>query len=95
MIIELNLTPHTVNLNGLNPYSNGMMIELAVKMTRNDTLFSLNPYSNGMIIEPTDEAIDWLRRKYSLNPYSNGMMIELFYDEQKDMMWVLILILME
>ena len=35
----------------LNPYSNGMIIELQRWLTQTHSGSSLNPYSNGMIIE--------------------------------------------
>ena len=36
----------------LNPYSNGMKIELLNIKSMKRNLLSLNPYSNGMKIEP-------------------------------------------
>ena len=58
----------------LNPYSNGMKIEL-VDILYMFARISLNPYSNGMKIERMR-----LRSKSPLtrclNPYSNGMKIE-------------------
>ena len=70
---KIDLSDKTVS-NCLNPYSNGMKIEL---MTKDEalSLVSLNPYSNGMKIER-----DYRRRasiaERCLNPYSNGMKIE-------------------
>ena len=36
----------------LNPYSNGMMIELKRRGWIQMAIVGLNPYSNGMMIEP-------------------------------------------
>ena len=57
----------------LNPYSNGMWIELAKDYETLGRL-RLNPYSNGMWIEPA--TISTPKGILSLNPYSNGMWIE-------------------
>ena len=43
--------------NGLNPYSNGMIIERNVMDMHCKFLPCLNPYSNGMIIEHAYNAL--------------------------------------
>ena len=41
---------------GLNPYSNGMMIERGFGLFHSEGPDGLNPYSNGMIIEQEGKA---------------------------------------
>ena len=61
-------------LRRLNPYSNGMRIELSERDKMSMGIGCLNPYSNGMRIEPA--IIAAVVFVSCLNPYSNGMRIE-------------------